>query len=73
MVHRLEVLEAPPPLIAMAERRRIGEMLRERAVLQRQLFRLVLRKCRRIEIEGQIRALTSDILAAELRLTGKPS
>lgn len=61
-------LTPPPPLVAIAERRRIGEMLRERALLQADLLRLVLRRCRRVEIERRIAQITHDILAAEIAL-----
>ncbi|QFR32406.1 hypothetical protein [Ancylobacter sp. TS-1] len=64
-------LTPPPPLVAIAERRRIGEMLRERALLQADLLRLVLRRCRRVETQRRIDQLTREILMAEIALGGK--
>lgn len=61
---------APPPLMAWDERRRLGQMLRERESLRARLQHIDPRSTRRIAAEKQLAALTTEILAAELRLTG---
>ncbi|HEY9212083.1 MAG TPA: hypothetical protein VIQ29_04420 [Ancylobacter sp.] len=58
----------PPPLIAMAEHRRINELMRERAVLLGRLVKIAPRSIRRIELEREIAALTRQILTAEIAL-----
>ncbi|MBS7539743.1 hypothetical protein [Ancylobacter lacus] len=70
MSRALPASPALPPLLAWEMAKQLRSLRAEREGLLARLQRIDPRSTRRLAIERQLAALTTDILAAEVRLNG---